>query len=104
MHPRLGGPLAEGKHGIFSHPVLSEIGAKYGKTAAQIALKWNTQRGVSILPKTVHVERMEQNIDIWDFTLTDEDMQKIAELDLGYSEIVDHNSPEFVKALNGMKV
>ncbi len=94
----------EDLHGIFSHPVLSEIGAKYGKTAAQIALKWNTQRGVSILPKSVHVERMEQNIDIWDFTLSDEDMQKIAELDLGHSEIVDHDSPEFVKALNGMKV
>ncbi len=102
--PQAWGPLAEGKHGIFSHPVLSEIGSKYGKTAAQIALKWNTQRGVSILPKSVHVERMEQNIDIWDFTLSDEDMQKIAELDLGHSEIVDHNSPEFVKALNGMKV
>lgn len=102
--PQAWGPLAEGKHGIFSHPVLSEIGSKYGKTAAQIALKWNTQRGVSILPKSVHVERMEQNIDIWDFTLSDEDMQKIAELDLGHSEIVDHNSPEFVKALNGMKL
>ena len=102
--PQAWEPLAEGKHGIFSHPVLSEIGAKYGKTAAQIALKWNTQRGVSILPKSVHVERMEQNIDIWDFTLSEEDMQKIAELDLGHSEIVDHNSPEFVKALNGMKV
>ena len=102
--PQAWGPLAEGKHGIFSHPVLSEIGSKYEKTAAQIALKWNTQRGVSILPKSVHVERMEQNIDIWDFTLSEEDMQKIAELDLGHSEIVDHNSPEFVKALNGMKV
>ena len=94
----------ENHDSIFSHPVLSEIGAKYGKTAAQIALKWNTQRGVSILPKSVHVERMEQNIDIWDFTLSDADMQKIAELDLGHSEIVDHNSPEFVKGLNSWKV
>ena len=102
--PQAWGPLAEGKHGIFSHPVLSEIGSKYEKTAAQIALKWNTQHGVSILPKSVHVERMEQNIDIWDFTLTDEDMQKIAELDLGHSEIVDHSDPGFVKALNGMKI
>ncbi len=80
------------------------MGAKYEKTAAQIALKWNMQRGVSILPKSVHVERMEQNIDIWDFALTDEDMQKIAELDLGHSEIVDHDSPEFVKGLNSWKV
>ena len=102
--PQAWGPLADGKHGIFSHPVLSEIGAKYGKTAAQIALKWNTQRGVSILPKSVHVERMEQNIDIWNFTLSDEDMLKIAELDLGHSEIVNHSDPGFVKALNGMKI
>ena len=58
--PQAWGPLAEGKHGIFTHPVLSEIGEKYGKTAAQIALKWNAQRGVSILPKSVHVERIQQ--------------------------------------------
>ena len=56
--PQAWGPLAEGKHGIFTHPVLTEIGEKYGKTAAQVALKWNTQRGVSILPKSVHKERM----------------------------------------------
>lgn len=102
--PQAWAPLAEGKHGIFTHPVLSEIGAKYGKTAAQIALKWNTQRGVSILPKSVHVERMQQNLDIWDFTLSDEDMSKIAELDLGHSEIVNHDDPAFVKMLNGLKV
>jgi diketogulonate reductase-like aldo/keto reductase len=102
--PQAWGPLAEGRHGIFTHPVLTEIGAKYGKTAAQIALKWNAQRGVSILPKSVHVERMEQNIDIWDFTLSDEDMQKIAALDLGHSEIVDHSDPAFVKMINGFKI
>ena len=102
--PQAWGPLAEGKHGIFTHPVLTEIGAKYGKTAAQIALKWNAQRGVSILPKSVHVERMEQNFDIWDFTLSDEDMHKIAALDLGHSEIVDHSDPAFVKMINGFKI
>lgn len=102
--PQAWGPLAEGRHGIFIHPVLTEIGAKYGKTAAQIALKWNAQRGVSILPKSVHVERMEQNFDIWDFTLSDEDMQKIAALDLGHSEIVDHSNPAFVKMINGFKI
>ena len=95
--PQAWGPLAEGKHGIFTHPVLTEIGEKYGKTAAQIALKWNAQRGVSILPKSVHKERMEQNFAIWDFTLTDEDMKKIDVLDLGHSEIIDHNNPEVVK-------
>ncbi len=102
--PQAWGPLAEGRHGIFTHPVLTEIGAKYGKTAAQIALKWNAQRGVSILPKSVHVERMEQNFDIWDFTLSDEDMQTIAALDLGHSEIVDHSDPAFVKMINGFKI
>lgn len=71
--PMAWGPLAEGKHNIFSHPVLSEIGEKYGKTPAQIALKWNVQRGVVIIPKSTHIERMEQNIDIWDFELTEKE-------------------------------
>ena len=95
--PQAWGPLAEGQHGIFSHPVLTEIGKRYGKTAAQIALRWNVQRGVSIMPKSVHKERMEQNFDIWDFTLSDEDMKKVDALDLGHSEIIDHNDPNVVK-------
>ena len=95
--PQAWGPLAEGKHGIFTDPVLTEIGRKYGKSAAQVVLRWNAQRGVSIIPKSVHVERMEQNIDIWDFSLTDEEMAKIAEKDLGHSEIVNHDDPAFVK-------
>lgn len=102
--PQAWGPLAEGKHGIFTHPVLSEIGAKYGKTAAQIALKWNAQRGVSIIPKSVHKERMEQNIDIWNFVLSDEDIKKIDELDLGHSEIIDHNEPMVVKYILSAKM
>ena len=102
--PQAWGPLAEGKHGIFTDEALTAIGKKYGKTAAQVALRWNTQRGVSIIPKSVHVERMEQNLDIWDFTLTDEEMAVIAAKDLGHSEIVDHDDPGFVKLLCGMKV
>lgn len=102
--PQAWGPLAEGKHGIFTDSVLTEIGNKYGKTAAQVALKWNAQRGVSIIPKSVHVERMEQNIDIWDFTLTDDEMNKIAEKDLGHSEIVNHDDPAFVKMICEMKI
>lgn len=102
--PQAWGPLAEGKHGIFTDPILTEIGNKYGKTAAQVALKWNAQRGVSIIPKSVHVERMEQNIDIWDFTLTDDEMNKIAEKDLGHSEIVNHVDPAFVKMICEMKI
>ena len=79
--PQAWGPLAEGKHGIFTDPELTEIGRKYGKSAAQVVLRWNAQRGVSIIPKSVHVERMEQNIDIWDFQLSDEDMAEIAKLE-----------------------
>ncbi|HIW81800.1 MAG TPA: aldo/keto reductase [Candidatus Acetatifactor stercoripullorum] len=102
--PQAWGPLAEGKHGIFTDAELVEIGKKYGKSAAQVVLRWNVQRGVSIIPKSVHVERMEQNIDIWDFALTDEEMAKIASKDLGHSEIVNHDDPAFVKMLCGMKI
>lgn len=102
--PQAWAPLAEGKHGIFTDPELSAIGKKYGKTAAQVALRWNVQRGVSIIPKSTHVERMEQNIDIWDFELTEEEMKTIAAKDLGHSEIIDHYDPELVRALNRMNI
>ena len=67
VQPEAWGPLAEGRHGIFTHEVLASIGAKYGKTAAQTALRWNTQRGVVIIPKSVHKERMEENLNLRDF-------------------------------------
>lgn len=98
------GPFAEGKHGIFSHPVLTAIGSKYGKTAAQTALRFNVQRGVVVIPKSVHRERMEQNLDIWDFELSREDMEAVSKLDLGHSEIADHSSPQFVKRLHELKI
>lgn len=102
--PEAWGPFAEGKHGIFTHPVLTSVGAKYGKSAAQVALRWNVQRGVVVIPKSVHKERMTQNMDIWDFTLSDGDMAEIAGLDIGHSEIVDHYDPAFVKMLHSMKI
>lgn len=102
--PEAWGPFAEGNHGIFTHPVLTEIGKQYEKTAAQVALRWNVQRGVVVIPKSIHKNRMEQNIDIWDFQLSEEDMAQIAKLDLGHSEIVDHSDPGFVKMLHSMKV
>ena len=101
VQPEAWGPFAEGKHGIFTHPVLTEIGAKYGKSAAQVALRWNVQRGVVVIPKSTHRNRMEQNLDIWNFSLTDEEMERIAPLDIGHSEIVNHFDPNFVKALHG---
>ena len=104
VQPMAWAPFAEGKHGIFTHPVLTAIGQKYGKSAAQVALRWNVQRGVVVIPKSVHKERIEQNMNIWDFQLSDEDMAEIAKLDIGHSEIVDHSDPAFVKMLHSLKV
>ena len=104
VHPEAWGPFAEGNHGIFTHPVLSAIGQKYSKSAAQVALRWNVQRGVTVIPKSVHRERMEQNMAIWDFQLSNEDMAEIAGLDIGHSEIVDHSDPKFVQMLHSMKI
>ena len=104
VHPEAWGPFAEGNHGIFTHPVLTKIGEKYGKSAAQVALRWNVQRGVTVIPKSVHKNRMEQNMDIWDFRLDEEDMAEITKLDLGHSEIVNHDDPGFAKMLHSMKI
>lgn len=95
--PQAWGPLAEGRHGIFTDPDIKAIGDKYDKSNAQVVLRWNAQRGVSIIPKSVKAERMQQNIDIWDFSLTDEEMAAIAAKDKGHSEIVNHDDPAFVK-------
>ena len=102
--PEAWGPFAEGNFGIFTHPVLTEIGNKYSKTPAQVALRWNVQRGVIVIPKSVHRDRMEQNLDIWDFSLTDDDMSKIDALDVGKSQIVDHTSTEFMEMLHELKI
>lgn len=104
VQPQAWGPFAEGQFGIFTHPVLSKIGAKYGKTAAQVALRWNVQRGVVVIPKSTHKERMEQNFAIWDFALTEAEMAEIAKLDIGHSEIIDHNKPATIKMICGLKI
>lgn len=96
-------PLAEGRNNFFANPVLEAIGNKYGKSVAQVALRWLSQRGVIIIPKSVHVERMKQNIDIFDFTLSDEDMAEIAKLDTGNSLFFDHHDPEVVKMFMGWR-
>ena len=104
VQPEAWGPFAEGKHGIFTHPVLTKIGEKYGKSAAQVALRWNIQRGVVVIPKSTHVERIKANIDVFDFELTPADMAEINALDLGHSEIVDHTDPAFVKMIHSLKI
>jgi diketogulonate reductase-like aldo/keto reductase len=104
VQPEAWGPLAEGRHGIFTNRMLQEIADKYNKSIAQIVLRWNTQRGVVIIPKSAKQDRIVENIDIWDFELSQEDMNKIATLDLGHSEIVDHTNPVFIKNMNGYKI
>ncbi len=97
------GPLAEGRNNFFTNPVLEKIGQKYGKSVAQVALRWLTQLGIIIIPKSVHIERMEQNLDILDFTLSESDMSEIALLDTGKSLFFDHHDPETVKMFMGWR-
>ena len=96
-------PLAEGRNNFFTNPVLETIGKKYGKSVAQVALRWLVQRDVIIIPKSVHVERMQQNLDIFDFELSQDDMAAIAGLDTKQSLFFDHHSPEVVKMFMGWR-
>lgn len=96
-------PLAEGRNNFFTTPLLEEIGKKYSKSVAQVALRWLTQRDVIIIPKSVHIERMQQNLDIFDFTLSDEDMAAIATLDTRESLFFNHYAPEVVKMFMGWR-
>lgn len=96
-------PLAEGRNNFFTNPVLERIGNKYGKSVAQVALRWLLQRDIIIIPKSTHIERMEQNLDILDFTLSETDMAEISRLDMGQSLFFDHHAPEVVKMFMGWK-
>ena len=102
--PQAWGSLAEGGHGIFTHPTLTEIGRAHGKSAAQVALRWAVQRGVAIIPKSTHRERLAENLDIWDFALSDDEMARIRALDTGHSDLVNHFDPAFVKMLHNHRV
>ncbi len=94
------GPLGgEGVDGIVQNEVLAAIGKKYGKSAAQVALRWLTQRGIVAIPKSVHVERMQQNFDIFDFSLTADEMTEVAALNQQDAGFIDFNSLSFVKYL-----
>lgn len=95
------GPFAEGKNHLFTDPVLSEIGAAHGKSVGQVVLRWLIQRDVVVIPKTVRPERMREHIDVFDFTLTEEQMAQIATMDTGATLFFDHRDPEMVTWLNG---
>ena len=85
--------------------MLKGIAKAHGKTIAQVILRWNVQRGVVVIPKSVHKERIEENFDIWDFTLTGEEMETISSLDMGYQgTAVKHFDPEFVRMCTGRKI
>ena len=90
-------PLAEGRNNLFTNPVLMQIGEKHGKSTAQVALRWLLQSGVIIIPKTTHKERMEENLNLFDFELDADDMQAIALLDTKRSLFFDHHDGEVAK-------
>ena len=91
------GPFAEGQNGLFTNPVLREVGAAHGKTAAQTALRFLLQRGVVVIPKSTHRERMAENLAVLDFELSPAEMERVAGLDLGHSLFLSHQDPEIVE-------
>lgn len=102
-------PLAEGKHDLFHNPTIAAIGARYGKSNPQVILRWLTQRGLIVIPKTVRPERMQENLASFDFQLTAAEMQQIARLDTGHSQFFDQRDPLVIEsifgaALRGMQI
>lgn len=97
VQPQAWAPFAEGLKGMFTEPVLAEIAKKHGKTVAQVILRWNVQQGVIVIPKSVHRERMEENHNIWDFSLDEEDMAAIATLDKNCPSMLDTRKISEVK-------
>jgi 2,5-diketo-D-gluconate reductase A len=98
------GPFAEGRNNLFSDPVLSEIGTAHGKSVAQVVLRWLIQRDVVVIPKSVRADRMAENIDVFDFQLTDDEMTRIAAMDTGVSLFFDHRDPAVVGRLGNVRL
>lgn len=95
--PEAWAPFGEGRGGLFQDPTLAAIGRKYGKTVAQVVLRWHLQRGVVVIPKSTHKERMQENLNVFDFALTDEEMAVIAGLDKKQSAFFSHQDPNMVE-------
>src|SRR4051795_805837 len=98
------GPFAEGKNDLFTNPALTEIGNAHGKSVAQVVLRWLIQRGVVVIPKSVRADRMKENIDVFDFALTDEQMDQIAAMDTGAALFLDHRDPAVVRQLGSFRI
>ena len=98
-------PLGGGRYDAFNNEVLKEIASKHNKNIGQVMLRWNVQRGVVVIPKSVHVERIQENIDIWDFALSEEEMNQISSLDKGYvGTAVKHFDTDFVKMVASRRI
>ena len=102
--PQAWGPFSEAQRDIFHHNTLVKIAKKHNKTTAQVILRWHYQREVPTIPKTVHKDRMEENLAIFDFALTDREMESIAAMDIGHSEIIDHRCYCTARQLNSVKI
>lgn len=103
--PEAWAPLGGGRYSPWNDEMLKSIAEDHGKTIGQVILRWNVQRGVVVIPKSVHKERIEENFNIWDFVLTDEEMAKISALDMGYEgTAVKHFDPEFVRMCTSRKI
>ncbi len=102
--PQAWGPFSEAQKDIFHHRTLAKIADKHGRTTAQIILRWHLQRGIPTIPKTVHTARMAENLDIFDVELTAQEMERIAGMDIGHSEIIDHHCFSTARQLNSVKI
>lgn len=105
IQPEAWAPLGGGRHKPFENEMLQHIADSHQKSVSQVILRWNVQRGVTVIPKSTHQQRIEENFAIWDFSLTDSEMAQISSLDLGYvGEAVKHFNPEFVRGCLGVKI
>ena len=102
--PQAWGPLSEAQKNIFQYKTLVKISEKHKKATAQVILRWHDQRGIPTIPKTIHKERMTENLDIYDFTLSEKEMEAITAMDLGHSEIIDHRCFCTARQLNSVKI
>ena len=102
--PQAWGPFSEAQKDIFNRKTLAKIAGRHGKTAAQVILRWHLQRNIPTIPKTVRKERMSENLDVFDFELTEKEMEGIAGMDIGHSEIIDHHCYCTARQLNSIKI
>ena len=102
--PQAWGPFSEAQKDIFNHKTLAKIASRHGKTTAQVILRWHLQRDLPTIPKTVHQERMIENLDVFDFELSEKELESIAGMDIGHSEIIDHHSFCTARQLNSVKI